>query len=579
MKPPRRSFRAPSTLGLVALACAPLIVACGSGGGGGGGEGGSVDVLIGDAPADELLAFRATIDSLRLVRQDGLVSSDVIIEPVELELLGLTESLHWLTSLSVQPGTYTSVILGFEPASYVAVAQDGSPIAVNATSNALTMQFPTPFVVGAGSYDRLSIDVDLAASLTGDLQNPPLIFDPNGTISDDSSSNDSLSIDEFKGLVKGFSTNNKTVNVQAYVDDDLQISLGLVKVEIAPTTLLVDDDGTVFPNSNAFFAMLVHNQTLLEVHGLLDGQGDVVATKIEIEDQSAGVGSSNQVKIEGLVLALDSDSFELAIAEIEKAAAIALPVLASYGNPGSIEVSYNANTKFYLDSNTPTTAASLAVGQKVDVRFSSFSVQPFPAAKVEIESDGAEFEGFTTDLAGLPASFEMRLYSSSHWIPDTVASSSTDVTVDTIGAALVLKTKNDPAIVAADLVLGIKVEVEGQVAGGSTPSAPVIDASKVKVKAGRFEGVVTDVDALAGTMTVVGSVEQTFGSGVSSGTVAFELEPGCVYEQDASSAATLQAAFDGLGANEILEVRVEGIGTGFAGQARAFYVRAEIEED
>lgn len=572
-------------LGACALLPLALLAACGGGGGGGGsssggagGPGGALDVLIGDAPADELLAFRATVDSLRLVREDGALSSDVIVAPVDLELLSLTSSHKWLTSLGVASGTYTGALIGFQPGSYVAVAPDGEHVPVNATSHSATLEFDSPLVVTAGSYGHALIDIDLGAALTGSVAAPPIAFAPKGSVGH-GPGDDPPTIDELVGLTKGFSQHNKTINVQGYVDDSLQTWLGLVHVQVAPTTTLIGLDGTPFTTQDAFFDELIHNKTMLEIHGVLDAKSHVVATSIEIENHSGGPGQSNTVRIKGLVLALDGDSFELSIGDIKKGEAIALPVLASMGNPPSIEVGYGPTTKFFLGDDVPASAADLAVGQRVDVRFSSFVGEPFPASKVIIETAEPEFGGTVTDLSGLPASFEMHVYASSHWIPASIASSSTDVKVECAGVPFVLKTKGDPALASADLVLGVRVEVEGQLDAASTPAVPIVEASKVKVKAGRFEGVATDVDALAGTLVGVGSVVQTFGDGVSSGTLTFDLEPGCVFDGDANSAASLQALFDTKPAGKVVELRVEGIGNGIAGQARAYYVRAELEDE
>ncbi|TAJ17592.1 MAG: hypothetical protein EPO68_09300 [Planctomycetota bacterium] len=566
------------------LSVAALAASCGGGGGGGsssggmGGGGGALDILIGDAPADELLAFRATVDSLRLVRADGVLSSDVVLQPVELELLGLTTSHKWLTSLGIAPGTYTGAVLGFLPGSYVAVAQNGAHVAVNAVSHTATLEFGTPLVVTGGSYERAAIDVDLGVSLSGSVLAPPIAFEPRADL-DHGPSGGEPTIDGLVGLTKGFSKHNKTINVQGYTDDAMQTWLGLVHVQLSPTTLLIGIDGAPFATPDAFYDELIHNKTLLDIRGTLDAKSYVVAKRIEIESHAGGPGQSNVVKMSGLVLAKDADSFEFAIGDIKKGEAIALPVLASYGNPASIEVAYGASTKFYLGDEAPTTSASLAVGQRVDVRFASFVSEPFPASKVVIHTEDPEFGGTVTDLAGLPTSFEMRLHASSHWIPDTVASSNTDVTVNAIGASFVLKTKQDPALTSADLILGLGVEVEGELAPASTPAVPSVDASKVNVKAGRLEGVATDVDAAGGTLVANGTVVHTFGNGVSSGSVTFELEPNCVYHGDATSAASLQALFDTLPSGKVVELRVEGIGSGVAGQARAFYVRAELEDD
>src|SRR5262249_38350105 len=55
---------------------APALPACGGGGGGGGG-GVTAVLLIGDAPVDDLLAFSAVVNSVRLQRDDLSFTGDL----------------------------------------------------------------------------------------------------------------------------------------------------------------------------------------------------------------------------------------------------------------------------------------------------------------------------------------------------------------------------------------------------------------------------------------------------------------------------------------------------------------------
>lgn len=573
-------------LQLVSIGLLFALAACGGGGGGSGGSGATtsatgIDVLVGDAPSDELLAFRARLDSVTLDIAGGGSTANLLAAPLDVEFLGLQNSLLWLASADLAAATYTGARLSFVPGAYQAVAQDGSAVGVVASSHELVVPFATPYVHGTGGYQRVALDLDLVQSLTGSVAAPPLAFAPNGSaaLSFGSSSDDFFAIDEVKGIVQSVDAGHASFVIDAFVDDDLAVPLGAVTVKVSAATLGLDDDGVAFASTQALLAALAPGVTLVEVHGLL-AAGVIQASKVEIEDGGFGGGTSSYVaKIEGRIQALDADSFTLLIQEIEQGASIVLPVLASYGNPPAIEVGYSASTPVFLDSSTPTTTAALAVGAKVKVKFAAFVSPPFPAAKIELEDAHPEFEGFVTSIAGLPASFTMHVKASEPAVVSgQIASSSTDVEVIVAGAPVFLGTDGKPALAASDLLVGMKVEPQGVLFG--TPTAPTIDASKVKVFPGRLEGAVASIQPGSSAFVVSGaSIDDPFGAALGGGPIDVRLAPNCVFDDDASSAASLFALFQSLGGGEVLEVRVEGIATGQPGQVRAYVVRAKVEGD
>jgi hypothetical protein len=62
------------------------------------------------------------------------------------------------------------------------------------------------------------------------------------------------------------------------------------------------------------------------------------------------------------------------------------PVLSILGDPASITVGIDAGTLFFLEQDEIVAESALAVGQTVEIKFATFTAEPFPAFKVEIET-------------------------------------------------------------------------------------------------------------------------------------------------------------------------------------------------
>ncbi len=552
---------------------------CGGGGGGGGGSNApaAVDVLIRDAPVDDLSSFSITVAELRLLDGLGAPSANLLSAPVTLELLGLQTSSAWVASVAPPTGTWSGLRVAFTPGSSVARADDGTPVAVTEAATTFDAAFSAPVVTGATGYDRLVVDVDLASSLAGNVTAPPILFDPEGTVA---SSTGSEPIDEIKGIVQAIAAGNSELTIDAFADGDLSLPLGEVRVRVSGSTLLLADDDLPFASTAAFFAALVPSQTLLEVHGQLGNQGVVQATRIEIEDQDGGVSSSSVVEIEGRIVGLDTmtSTFDLLIQEIEKGGAIANPVLSGLGNPATIAVTYDAMTVFIEDeSNQLLTSALLAVGVEVDVKFPTFINPPFAASEVEVDDGEIDYEGFVVDTSGLPQSMTIQLKASDTAVQaGLVASSSTDVVVDTSSAPFTLDVDDDPSLSPSEVQVGLRVEVKGTLSG--PPSAPTIDATEVEVRPGKLEGTVMAVNPGLGFFQVgVSSIDDPFASNVTSGPIDVLIDGAAIFDGDAESQAAFFELFAGLQSGEELEVEIEGIGSGNANEIVAFEIDSEVE--
>ncbi|MBK7875756.1 MAG: DUF4382 domain-containing protein [Planctomycetes bacterium] len=399
--------------------------------------------MLTDTPADDLLSFNATVEELHMVQQGGGETANLLAGPVTLDFLALQGSFAWIASQDLPADTYTGVRLVFTPGSYDARTNDGASVAVNSLSDEVTLLFTTPVVVTDTGYKKIVADLDLASSLAGLVSSPPIDFDPTGSSRDDSSTS-SHALDELKGVVNTHDVSASTLVVDATADDDGAVVLGQVLVRVTSTTLLLADDGSEFATRADFFDALVDASTALEVHGNLVS-GAVTATRIEVEDNAAGGGEDNLVKLRGLVLAVNANDFEMSIGSVDKGEAI---VMAANGGsvPETQTVDFDEATIFFGSDDALTTSAALVVGARVQAKFASYTSAPFLASRVEVENEGSEVEnrGTITDLAGLAAlspSLTARLEATSPAVlGGLVTDETTDVEVDLSGATNVLDT-------------------------------------------------------------------------------------------------------------------------------------------
>ncbi len=324
--------------------------------------------------------------------------------------------------------------------------------------------------------------------------------------------------------------------------------------------------------------MLVPGSTLLEVHGSLGRKGEVTATRIEIEDQSGGSGSQDQVRIEGIVFSIAADRFVLQIRAIEEGAAVAEPVLEPLRGLPFIDVSFDGSTVFLREEGGLTNSGALAVGQEVDVEFCSFAAQPFPACQVAIEDQDAEFEGVVAGLAGVPAAFEMHLEQDEPAIAaGLVQDATTDVRVDLSAGTLLLNTPGEPVLDPEDLRIGLEVEARGRLSG--PPTGPMIAATRTRVIAGflrdAFQAGLDPTNSRF--VTTGGELVDPFGKDVDPGPQMVAIEPACVFE---GAAASETEFFELLGGPQGAQARIDvrGIGTGGVNEIRAFAIEVELPQ-
>jgi len=564
-----RKSRSLSRLAAVAIA---LTFASCSGGSGGSGAiaSGSGSILVKDAPVASLLSFKATVDELRLVDLNGIATANLLSQSVPVEFLGLQKAGSWLSSAAFPLGTYASARIVFDPASIAARAKDGTVVPVVVTTPTMDLPFAPQLVIAStADYNRVLIDLDLLESLEGNLAG--MTFTPAGD-TDTSDGSTDQAIDEIRGVVQSFSELDGEIVINAFVDSDLTVPLGMVTVDVPGGASLIREDGLVFATPANFYVALQAGATLIEVHGDLAAEGAVTATKIEIEDQNSGANVALLVKVEGVVASTAVGSFDILVVEVEKGASIANPVLMGMGNPNAITVSHDAMTRFFREDGTAAASTDIVVGQKVKVYLSDFIGSPFPAYRVRVHNAPAS-DATIVDVTGLPGSIIVHIDGDEPLVTSgMVATNTTNVTVDLSGSQVSLKTHDAPGILAADLQVGMEVKVEGDLA------ALTITSTQLKVRPGRLRGNVSAIAPPLAFTATLDDLKDPFGNNVDGiGPYSIVIDPSAEFKKDAATPAEFMALFNGLGAGESLAIRIKGVGTATPNEIIAHVIEVEVE--
>jgi len=507
-----------------------LFPACGGGGGGGGGGGATADILIGDSPVDDLLSFSATVQSVRLQRDDLSFTGD-LVSSLEVEFLGLNGALAFLAHGRIPAGTYVALEIGFLPGSYLAQRGDDSSIVViNATSNTYLAPLPAPLVVAEGGYVRFTADLNLLNSLSGDAGSGVLTFSPDGSSSSDDGSEDAP-IDELKGPVLSRDLATRQLIVDGFVGKNSSIHLGSIDVHVGDSAVLLDNDNMIL-TVEQFFAAAAPG-TFLEVHGNLTQGGTVEANRIEIEDGLGGGGGNSIVRIEGIVTSTQAGGFALRIRRIKDGESIAQPVLDALGNPSTIDVSYDGSTLWVFDSGGVTSSASLMTGAEVKVRFGTFSSEPFPAREVEID-DSPGFRGELGGPGARPGTLDMRVAADVATAGQLAHLVDTQLELELGAAPIRLALPGQPLLSVDQLSPGLLIEPHGTL----DARAGTLAVERLMVRPG-FLLAAQLTDSSARTLDLVvdgGQFVDPFGNPVTPGPLLVKPDENCRFDGDASSA-------------------------------------------
>ena len=568
-----------SLLRCSALALVPLAAGCGGGGGGGDASttATSVELLVGDAPVDDLSSFEITLTGLVLTEQGGGETENLLAGARSIDLLALVTRSALVEVHAVPAGTFESARFAFDDGAIVARDLAGLPVVVTATAAGAADDFAAPLVVGAGERARVHFELPLDGTLSDDLGNPgQLIYAPALLVTDRRGEDEPL--DELHGVVAREFPDDSLLRI-ALQDRDTGADHGALTVRLAPTTVLLDDDGDPFATERAFFAF-TRSGDRIEASGVLAADGVFDADSVQVERSERG-GDDDVARIHGTITDLDlaSDTLTLRIRNVAFGKTVVEPVLAGLGDPAEIAIGYaGAEIKLRGDDPRGGDENDLAVGQVVKIDFESFVSEPFPAHEIEIEDEEVEYEGTIVDASGLPGSCVIHLEPHDPAIlAGLVDSSTTDVEVVLDGSErLWLHLRGEPEIDVGLLAEDLRVKVRGELSGSS--SNPTITADSMRVEPGELSGTVTSVNGSIGTFVVdVDSLDDPFGGSALPDPVTVRVDAEARFTGEADDAASFFALFAGLGGGESLEVRVAGIADGLGG-ALTWSVEANVDD-
>ncbi|HEV2115360.1 MAG TPA: DUF5666 domain-containing protein [Terriglobales bacterium] len=278
----RLSFLAAASL------IAALISALGCGGGSSspalnGTANSAVQVKIGDDPADRVVAFEITVDSIVLTDQKN-VAVNVLSSPTTLELTHLADTNEPLSFLSVKQDTYTQAAITVSNPEIVYLNSLGQAVEkqLNMTAT-VNIAFNPSLVVGPGT-SVVNLDLNLARSVTVDLTSGNVSVTPTFVITtsavppegqEDQENEDNGQLQGMWGIVNTVTANSFTISVG---------------MSAQPLTFNVDSN-TVFENvggiSQLTSGMLVRVDAVTEPGGALLAKRVV---EVELDNASEADG-------------------------------------------------------------------------------------------------------------------------------------------------------------------------------------------------------------------------------------------------------------------------------------------------
>ena len=283
---------------------------------------GTVTLAVTDAPSDELAAFVVDVESFRLQRVGGAVTS-VLTSPVAVDLAALSDLSQLLKVVTVPAGTYVaaevtfdftdaSVVLNGQTAPATVLDADGDPLT---GSVVLPIQLPSGSLsVGVGKNALLELDVDLDQSMVVDAGlntvwiEPVLVLrvDPLapkqlfavGTLvaADSAAGTFSVQVETFGGAPAGTLEFTSQTSTVYHVDGGAELgAAGLTALAAKPVGTATQVACTLAPNDPVFVAGTVAAGT-----GTTAGGSDLVDGWVLA--RSAGAGGSPALTVRGYSL-------------------------------------------------------------------------------------------------------------------------------------------------------------------------------------------------------------------------------------------------------------------------------------
>lgn len=303
-------------------------------------------ITIGDAPADSVVSYEITVNSLTLTGSAGSVNA--ITTPRRLEMTHLSATVETLALLNIPNGTYTQAVIAWSSPEVTFIDAVGVLHEVQSSASG-TATVPINITVSGASVLNFDLNVGASTSVntaagTAVLNTPVFTLTPLRSIGEAEREAETGELENIVGSVVSASATSLTIGVgESGTSMTFTVSTA-TKLEGISTT-----------------SALVANQ-IVRVEGTSQADGSMLAKEIEVES-----ADGNGVEVEGLVTSITGTSFTMIVDDSSGQSTTS----ASLGK--SITISAPAagfsvgKTKINVGSLTFASIADLHKGQRVEV--------------------------------------------------------------------------------------------------------------------------------------------------------------------------------------------------------------------
>ena len=360
----------------VAVACTGLflsLIACGGGGStvdkGVGST--SLNVNIGDASTDRIVAFGLTINSVVLTGAG--VSTTVLSTPTQVEFAHLSGTVAPLSLSSVSNTAYTNATINVSGPHVTIIDDLGAPVAATASLTQASLSVPISFTFN-NSAATLNIDLDLAQSIALNLGvNPPTasvtpVFTA-GVVTNAASNQtpETGGFQEVTGAVTGTTGSSFTISVS----------------QTGQSLTFGADGSTTFTGVGGVSGLL--NGNVIEVTGVTNTDGTLLAKNVTMQ-----VGTAAGLEVEGLVTSVTGTP----VTSLDVVTRDEATSSASKPAPGDIvtaDVSTVPANKFLVNSTADLTgvlatfdSSHVALGQSLELDAGAAAANNITANQVQL---------------------------------------------------------------------------------------------------------------------------------------------------------------------------------------------------
>jgi hypothetical protein len=365
----------------------------------------AVQLKIGDAPSDRVIAFEITVNSLVLTDTNG-GSVSVLSSPTQVEFSHLSATMEPLSINNIAQGNYTAATITVSSPQVTFIdPTTGQVIEKNATltTNTATVNFnPSLSINGTLTSLNFDFDLNLPSSVSIDANNnvsvtPVFTASAATIVAENVQEEDDGEIDDLVGFVTGASGSSFSISAQ----------------DVSQTLNFAVDGNTQFEGVGGVSGL--SNGMIVEVEAVTQPDNSLLAKHVEVK-----VANASGEEAEGLITQVSgvpASQFSIAVRE-EAAPGTIFPPLGSI-----LTVNLTPNTLFNINkdhvdlSNLPFVprfdATSLAKAQNVEADTNNPSSTNFAAQSVELQQQAIVGTVSAYTQSGSQASFALTVPSDS----------------------------------------------------------------------------------------------------------------------------------------------------------------------